>query len=284
MTEYTRRQLDRVTRLALERTAQDGSVGWEDRSKARAALDRQGRPAPDLREPYVARYQVQPGLWLTVDASHNILLEVRTTDEAELLAAYALSSVNDTIGALEMCRMARDSGEYDVEQARLRHLTEHQAAVRWSAPREGEDADSRAAVTAELAAAGLNEHAVQLVLRRAYGHQGGTFSVEGTELLGTATYDREAGTYAVRVPERGCCGKPGSDCTGPCARSYDPARPVDISVLASLVGQDDTRWEDPRDTRDGLTAVPGIAPCPDTETRHSAHEWAGGTRWCEGAR
>ena len=44
-----------------------------------------------------------------MDASHNILLEVRTVDEAELLAAYALSGVMGMINQLELARTHIDN-------------------------------------------------------------------------------------------------------------------------------------------------------------------------------
>ena len=94
MTEYTRRQLRTITSRALRKLADDRHAEAHDRSMALAALaELRSEPAPDLREPYVARFTVQPGVHLTVDASHNILLEVRTADEAELLAAYPLGDV-----------------------------------------------------------------------------------------------------------------------------------------------------------------------------------------------
>ena len=44
---------------------------------------------------------------------------------------------------------------------------------------------------------------MRYVLKRAYGHLSGSFNVEGTEQLGTVSYDREHGTYAVELPEPG---------------------------------------------------------------------------------
>jgi hypothetical protein len=122
MTEYTRRQLRAVTRLALEDWIRNGDA--ETVNRAQAALDQMRHESkPDLREPYVYRVNIQPGLWLVVDASHNILLEVRTADEAELLAAYALPGVMGMINQLELCRTARDVAEQDdAELARARYL------------------------------------------------------------------------------------------------------------------------------------------------------------------
>jgi hypothetical protein len=204
MTEHTRRELRDVTRLALQRTAQDGSVSWEDRSRARAALARMDHEAkPDLREPYVCRFHVQPGLWLTVDASHNILLEVRSPDESELLAAYALSDALKMKAQLEICKLNRDKADIDACAARKRAADDAEWGRRLAAGMgPGEDADSRAAAVAELLRAGLRARSVAYVLKRAYGHLSGSFSVAGTDQPGTVTYDREHGTYAVREPER----------------------------------------------------------------------------------
>ena len=97
MTEYTARERRQITRHALHRLAMasEAEASAETRDIARAELQRLYRQddKPDLREPYVARFTVQPGVHLTVDASHNIILEVRTPDEAELLAAYPLTDV-----------------------------------------------------------------------------------------------------------------------------------------------------------------------------------------------
>jgi hypothetical protein len=232
MTEYTRRELCDITRLAQ--------------------LDSQARPAPDLREPYVHRVTLQPGLHLVVDASHNILLECRTPDEAELLAAYALSGVVPMMNQLELARDARDVADEEADAERWDRLRERsqqglraieQAAAadppRPARPRPptrgeqddeaeserrqglaeveeamvlramlgdgkrpGESMDSLAAAMDALVRARLSARGIRYVIRRAYGHLSATFNVAGTEQLGTVTYDREAGTYAVRVPEQ----------------------------------------------------------------------------------
>lgn len=202
MTEYTRRELRKVTRQALEQLALQHRVGpLVDKCRAALAdLNREG-PQPDLREPYVCRTQVQPGLWLTVDASHNIVLEVRTVDEAELLAAYALSDVTGMVSQLAGCRGIRDAAEHDAERKRLGALSGAERMRRLGAPRDGEDADSRAQAAEELAEAGLDAHSAQLVLRRAYGHLEASYGPENDGPHGTVTYDREHGTYAVLLAE-----------------------------------------------------------------------------------
>jgi len=115
MTEHTRRELRNITRHALHRlaTAPDDLASEDTRETARAALAQlDGRDSrPDPREPYVARWRVQPGLWLTVDASHNIMLEVRSTDEAELLAAYPLTDTARLGQLLELARVAATAVE-----------------------------------------------------------------------------------------------------------------------------------------------------------------------------
>jgi hypothetical protein len=192
MTEYTRRQLRNVTRLALTylitgKVPPDTPPGLGHLDIARAALAQlDGQAKPDLREPYVYRVRLQPGLRLTVDASHNIILEVRSADEAELTA----------------CRAERDAAEQD---AAARHQAElfETMAVRELAVTAwpGEDADSRLQAVSELLRAGLPARSVGRVLKRAYGHLGGSFNVPGSEQMGTTTYDRETGTYRVRLPE-----------------------------------------------------------------------------------
>lgn len=129
MTEFDQRELRNITKHALHRlsTAPDYLASQETREKAYAALvqlDSQDKDRPDLREPYVYRVRIQPGLWLTVDASRNIMLEVRTTDEAELLAAYALSGVMGMINQLELCRMARDAADEEADAARRAGLAD----------------------------------------------------------------------------------------------------------------------------------------------------------------
>jgi hypothetical protein len=131
MTEYTRRQLRDITKLALRLL--DSRVSEDTRGMVRAALarlDSQDKTRPDLREPYVYRARVQPGLWLTVDASHNIMLEVRSADEAELLAAYALSSVAEFRHLLDRACSARDEAEQAAERDRQLRVVE-QAGGRW---------------------------------------------------------------------------------------------------------------------------------------------------------
>ena len=118
MTEYTARERRQITRHALHRLAMasEAEASAETRDIARAELQRLYRQddKPDLREPYVARFTVQPGVHLTVDASHNIVLEVRTPDEAELLAAYPLSDVvrlaDRAANARSIVRIADEQG------------------------------------------------------------------------------------------------------------------------------------------------------------------------------
>lgn len=131
MTEPTQRELRDITKHALHRlaAAPDYLASQETREKAHAALvqlDSQDKDRPDLREPYIYRVAIQPGLHLVVDASHNILLECRTADESELLAAYALSGVMGMINQLELCRMARDAAEQDADDARRAGLADGQ--------------------------------------------------------------------------------------------------------------------------------------------------------------
>lgn len=106
----SRRQIKNVTRRALERflAAYEDVPTPKGRKNARAAraalagLD--GPPRPDLREPYIARFKVGPGLHVTIDATFNIMLEVRTADEAELLAAYPVGDVGGFADTLANCR------------------------------------------------------------------------------------------------------------------------------------------------------------------------------------
>jgi hypothetical protein len=203
MTEPTRRELRNVTRLALQRLADDRHADADIRYRAlaaRAQLD--GQAKPDLREPYAYRAHIQPGLWLTVDASRNILLEVRTVDEAELLAAYALPGVMGMINQLELARMARDVADEEADAVRRAGLADAEWGRRLAQGMgPGEDADSRAAAVAELSRAGLDAGSTYRVLRRAYGHLEASLSIDGwASQPGTVTYDREHGTYAVRVP------------------------------------------------------------------------------------
>lgn len=210
MTECTRRELRNVTRLALQRTAQDGGVAWEDRSRARAALAQlDGQAKPGLRD-IIWQTQVQPGLRVVVEDSTNILLELRAgVNDGELIGRTNPLGISALMEALTLARLAADQARDDAEQERLRGLAEYQAAVRWSEPRDGEDAASRACAATELSAAGLSAHSAQLVLKRAWGHLSATFNVDGTDQLGTVTYNREHGTYHVRVPEAAAdCGDP----------------------------------------------------------------------------
>jgi hypothetical protein len=164
----------------------------------RAALD--GRPRPARRE-IIWREQVQPGLAVLVEDSTNILLEL-STPQGQVLgrsepvnrAALAQSVGNAHVAAT----VARDRAEDD----RLRGLREAEETRRLAQPRDGENAASRDRAARQLADADLDVLSAQRVLRRAYGHLSATFNVDGTDQLGTVTYDREAGTYHVRVPER----------------------------------------------------------------------------------
>lgn len=120
--EYTRRELKNVTREALTQLADRYRGARHDLAdRALAALAQlDSEPAPDLREPYVARFDVQPGLHLTVDASHNIILEARTPDEAGLLAAYALGDVVKLADTAANCRsVVRIAEESGPEVARV---------------------------------------------------------------------------------------------------------------------------------------------------------------------
>ncbi len=202
MTEPTQRELRNVTRLALQRLADDRHADADIRYRAlaaRAQLD--GRGKPDLRGPSVSRARIQPGLWLTVDASRNIMLEVRTTDEAELLAAYALSDTATLAAQLELARTTRDALDEKADVIRRAGLADKMAIREGTASDwPGEDAASRRQAAETLLAAGLSPRSVRYVLRRAYGHLSATFNVNGTDQLGTVTYGREHGTYAVRVP------------------------------------------------------------------------------------
>lgn len=239
MTEYTRRALRETTRYALEQLVLHHRTGPQV-DKARAALAQLDSQAkPDLREPDIFREYIQPGLWAVLDASHCIVMEVRTADGAVLLARVALSDCDQVTEAIGNARMARAFAEEQAGAERRAALAE---AMR-PGPRLvvsghemlGENAASRNAAAVVLFEAGLTETGIEYVLKRAYGHTGATFNVKGTEQLGTVSYDRDAGTYAVRVPERGCCGMPGTDCTGPCARSQDETGPVDADGLTALV-------------------------------------------------
>lgn len=126
MTEVTRRQIKSVTRRALERflaayenvPSAQGAKNAEEARAALAGLD--GEPRPDLRGPYIARFAIQPGVHLTVDASRNIMLEVRTQDEAELLAAYPLGDVGKLADTAAHCRsLVRIAEEDGPEVARV---------------------------------------------------------------------------------------------------------------------------------------------------------------------
>jgi hypothetical protein len=237
MTEPTRRELRNVTRLALQRLADDRHADADIRYRAlaaRAQLDHEARP--DLREPYVYRWRIQPGLWLTVDASHNILLEVRTVDEAELLAVTALGDTAQLAAQLEICRIERD----EADATRMQASADAEWGRRLAAGMgPGVDADSRAAAVAELLRAGLPVDSVYRVLKRAYGHLGATFSAPGADYPGRVTYDREHGTYAVHQS----------------ANQEDPEQARQLRVVEEAGG----RWrkrEDPRDTEHGQTSVP----------------------------
>jgi hypothetical protein len=241
MTEPTQRELRSITKHALHRLARHRLTSDEARELATAALaqlNNQARKpgAPDA--PDIFRERVQPGLWLALDASHCIVMEVRTADESELIGRVALSDGDRVTEAIGNARAARAVAEEQAGAERWAGLMDAEWGRRLAEGMgPGEDADSRGAAAAALLTAGLPASSAYGVLKRAYGHTGATFNVKGTEQLGTVSYDRDAGTYAVRVPERGCCGMPGTDCTGPCARSQDETGPADAAGLTALVQQ-----------------------------------------------
>lgn len=204
MTEPTRRELRNVTRLALQRLADDRHADADIRYRAlaaRAQLDSQARPAPDPAED-IFRERVQPGLWLALDASHCIVIEMRTADEAELIGRVALSDCDRVTHAMMNARVARADADEEADAVRRAGLADAEWGRRLAQGMgPGEDADSRAAAVAELSRAGLDAGSTYRVLRRAYGHLEASLSIDGwASQPGTVTYDREHGTYAVRVP------------------------------------------------------------------------------------
>lgn len=139
MTEYTQRELRNVTRLALQRLADDRHADADIRYRAlaaRAKLVSQGREpgAPDT--PDIFREQIQPGLWVALDASHCIVIETRTADESELIGRVALSQGDRVTEAIGNARMARAIAE---EQAGAERRAESIAAALAGGPKDSTD-------------------------------------------------------------------------------------------------------------------------------------------------
>jgi hypothetical protein len=124
MTEHTQRELRDVTRLALQRLADDRHADADTRYRAlaaRAQLTGRDRE-PGTQDIY--REHVQPGLWLALDASHCIVLEMRTADEAQLIGRVALSDCDRVTHAMMNARVARADAEEKAGAGRLDGLAD----------------------------------------------------------------------------------------------------------------------------------------------------------------
>jgi hypothetical protein len=127
--EPTRRQRRAATKLALGRMlggitdpVPEAVLGHA--AAALAQLDSQ--PGSQLAGGLdLYRAQVEPGLWVVVDASCCILFELRSTDGTELLArGQALSDADAVSNALTLARVTAAERMAGAEQARLQHLAE----------------------------------------------------------------------------------------------------------------------------------------------------------------
>jgi hypothetical protein len=128
VTTYTRRQLRATMRQALEQLAlQHGTGPLVDRCHAALGL-LDGEP-PDRRE-LVWRRFVQPGLWVVVEDSLNVLLELTTPDEREVLARTGPLSGSELADDIALARAAVADLEERAEQARLASLRERLAERR----------------------------------------------------------------------------------------------------------------------------------------------------------
>ena len=151
------------------------------------------------------RYVIGPDLTAVLDEAGCLVLEVHEPGRpAQVLRRVTVTNLEYLVDRLFTLRELRDAAEREAEAERREGLEEVMVLREMLADgkRPGEAPTSMAAAYEALIAAGLFPKAIRYLIRRAYGHQGATFNVEGTEQLGTVTYDREAGTYAVRVPER----------------------------------------------------------------------------------
>lgn len=134
MSEYTRRQLRDITRLALQRLASGAGLvapTGDVRDKARAALAQLNHETSAEPRETIWRMQVQPHLWVVVEDSTNVLLEVRGgLNDGELIARTEPVNKAELDSALVVAYTHAEQAREADEDERMRHLreVEHQRA------------------------------------------------------------------------------------------------------------------------------------------------------------